>query len=373
MRRPWRILRAIVCGLWRFAQELCNERFVCRGFVILLHVVLVGDVAIHRSSMQHPQTAWAFTIWIVAIAALVLYFAASLADPGWPPVLDSSGSVRPSARCCLLGIFCAPVATLTAAWRTLMEMAGEDESIAPKELTAAAESGIDDEGEIPASVAAEAGGIQKRRGCAEEFDEESGTIPTQCGQELHRCTVCGWHQQLRMKHCKDCGRCVSTHDHHCPWLGNCVGENNRVLFFWYLFFQLAELGSFFYEGCQGISLDEPSVFLLSGLLIIAIFFLMVLCLLSFHSFLALSNLTTWEHMSWRRITYLKGYKEDHGSPFTRNVCSNLTAYCVGPHWCPTPLRRWAALRYSEDGSILWELGEQRQPCIVRICTDWCGC
>ena len=30
----------------------------------------------------------------------------------------------------------------------------------------------------------------------------------------------------------------------------------------------------------------------------------VSCLLSFHSFLILANLTTWEHISWRHITYL---------------------------------------------------------------------
>ena len=30
----------------------------------------------------------------------------------------------------------------------------------------------------------------------------------------------------------------------------------------------------------------------------------VACLLSFHSFLILANLTTWEHISWRHITYL---------------------------------------------------------------------
>merc|ERR1712232_18961 len=141
-------------------------------------------------------------------------------------------------------------------------------------------------------------------------------------------------------------------------------ENNRVLFWWYLVFQFIELGLFFYEGCLGITVFEPSVLLIVGLLIIAIFFIMVLCLLSFHTFLALSNLTTSEHVSWRRITYLKGYKEDNGSPFTRSVPGNLAAYCVGAPWCPMALRRRATLRYSEDGSILWELGDQRMPCLL---------
>merc|ERR1711974_221264 len=141
--------------------------------------------------------------------------------------------------------------------------------------------------------------------------------------------------------------------------------NNRVLFYWFLAFQLLELAVFFCEGCQGISVLEPSVLLIVGLLIIALFFIMVLCLLCFHTFLAMSNLTTWEQVSWRRITYLKPLKEDSGSPFTRGVCGNIAAYCGGPYWCPTPMRRWAGLRYDEDGGISWELGEQRLSCILR--------
>lgn len=53
-----------------------------------------------------------------------------------------------------------------------------------------------------------------------------------------------------------------------------TGENNRVLFFWYLILQSIELGVFFKEGILGISLLKPSVVLMVGLLFIAIFFLM---------------------------------------------------------------------------------------------------
>jgi len=146
-----------------------------------------------------------------------------------------------------------------------------------------------------------------------------------------------------------------------------------VLFYWFLFLQAAELVIFFCEGVQGIAVDEPSVFLIVGLLVISIFFLMVSCLLGFHSFLTFANITTWEHMSWRRITYLKHLREDSGSPFTRSVPGNVAAYCCGPYWCPASCRRVAALRYDEGGGIIWELGEQRQNCCLRLCVDWCGC
>merc|ERR1712190_505397 len=105
----------------------------------------------------------------------------------------------------------------------------------------------------------------------------------------------------------DCGVCVRTHDHHCPWIGTGVGENNRILFLCYLVLQITELVLFFFEGVKGISILEPSVLLVVGLLLIAMLFFMVVCLLSFHSYLLLANLTTWEHVSWNRISYLKGY------------------------------------------------------------------
>lgn len=52
--------------------------------------------------------------------------------------------------------------------------------------------------------------------------------------ELRYCTACNIEQPLRSKHCRNCGRCVSTYDHHCPWLGNCIGERNRKYFYFYL-------------------------------------------------------------------------------------------------------------------------------------------
>jgi hypothetical protein len=33
------------------------------------------------------------------------------------------------------------------------------------------------------------------------------------------CEHCNTKQQLRTKHCHDCGRCVATFDHHCFWIG----------------------------------------------------------------------------------------------------------------------------------------------------------
>merc|ERR1719159_379539 len=124
-------------------------------------------------------------------------------------------------------------------------------------------------------------------------------------------------QPLRTKHCRDCKRCVRTHDHHCPWIGNCVGEGNRFFFLLFMFLQAFELLLFFIEGCQGVDVMDLYPALVLGIFIIALIFMMVICLLSFHCWLVLSNTTTWENISRRRISYLMHLPEESGSPFSK--------------------------------------------------------
>ena len=59
--------------------------------------------------------------------------------------------------------------------------------------------------------------------------------------EIRHCTVCRIDQPLRTKHCRECGKCIATHDHHCPWLGVCIGEKNKKRFYSYLVIQLGQL------------------------------------------------------------------------------------------------------------------------------------
>lgn len=37
--------------------------------------------------------------------------------------------------------------------------------------------------------------------------------------KLKFCLICNLKQPLRVKHCKECKRCIASYDHHCPWLG----------------------------------------------------------------------------------------------------------------------------------------------------------
>lgn len=97
---------------------------------------------------------------------------------------------------------------------------------------------------------------------------------------LYTCTGCGCELRVLNVHSHDLKQCFSGQSFHHPRMMELEsyllpGENNRVLFFWYLIFQSAELAVFFKEGILGISLLKPSVVLMVGLLFIAIFFLMV--------------------------------------------------------------------------------------------------
>lgn len=157
--------------------------------------------------------------------------------------------------------------------------------------------------------------------------------------ETRYCIVCQLEQPLRGKHCKECNKCVLLHDHHCPWLGNCVGERNRLVFYWYLVAQTAELLMALF--CMWTSLEsadnimawvETNILRLIVVLVILFFIVMVSSLLGFHSYLAVTNQTTCkvytgEYASWDRISYLKAWPQNYGSPFSKGLSRNLKMYC----------------------------------------------
>ena len=154
--------------------------------------------------------------------------------------------------------------------------------------------------------------------------------------EYKYCTICHIEQPLRCKHCKHCDQCIATHDHHCPWIGNCVGERNRFTFFWFIQFQFIQIviGLLI---CIEITLikkqdndqltDGMQVLILFIFLVCIGFTLFVLPLVFFHTFLMCKNLTSWEFMSWMRITYMKIWPRKYGSPFSEGCCKNMRLFC----------------------------------------------
>ena len=63
-----------------------------------------------------------------------------------------------------------------------------------------------------------------------------------------------------------------------------------------------------------------------SLIFICPFLLFVIYLISFHTYLSFTNTTTWECLSWNKISYLKVWPRKLGSPFNIGLRNNLRLY-----------------------------------------------
>ncbi|XP_034606283.1 protein S-acyltransferase 10 isoform X1 [Setaria viridis] len=145
------------------------------------------------------------------------------------------------------------------------------------------------------------------------------------------CTYCRVVQPPRTRHCHDCDKCVLQFDHHCIWLGTCIGKKNHCRFWWYIFEEtiLCIWTAALYIESLRLDVDKAwwkdfvGVILLAVLIFILIFLLL---LLGFHSYIALTNQTTYEVARRKRIFYLRGVPE-RVHPFSKGICRNLYDFC----------------------------------------------
>lgn len=143
-----------------------------------------------------------------------------------------------------------------------------------------------------------------------------------------KCQVCRIQPPLRSKHCSKCGRCVDRYDHHCSILAVCVGSKNHAAFWDYL---LIESGLCLYFL---VILVHETVFEVrhSWLLSIPLLLVLISCsaiptvLLIQHSFLAMTNQTSWEFYRRDRIHYL-AHLDEHVMPFDQGCWQNTLFFC----------------------------------------------
>jgi palmitoyltransferase ZDHHC9/14/18 len=163
--------------------------------------------------------------------------------------------------------------------------------------------------------------------------------------KLKFCETCMLVRPPRTSHCPDCDACVEKFDHHCPWVGNCIGKRNYAFFYgfltstWILICYMLicsllhlSLVTASYEGkstgssvASAFDAARVSVFLVIYNFIVsatqAIWF--VIGLWGFHTYLACSNMTTYEQLK-------EAWRTPYGNPFHRpyNYCKALCGRLV---------------------------------------------
>jgi len=118
------------------------------------------------------------------------------------------------------------------------------------------------------------------------------------------CNVCRVRVRTDSKHCWECNKCVGNFDHHCPWLNNCVGEQNYNSFFvaiWALLAMLTTLlGAAIVPVLRQDNVDPADHQVGLAVLLLAVYgplWCLDLSLVSFHCFLCIKGITTYEHLT----------------------------------------------------------------------------
>lgn len=151
---------------------------------------------------------------------------------------------------------------------------------------------------------------------------------------------------MRTNFCRESKQYVARYDHYCPIINRPVGERNHCMYWWFCLFQLLSISSavsILNDGSPTPRFQNGTAVLLSLVFIVQSLF--VGALLVFHSWLVISNSTTYEFMRCERIEYLAGTQ--YGDlPFSQGVPRNVSVFCVDHglgllfyEWSPCPWSR----------------------------------
>jgi ankyrin repeat protein len=176
------------------------------------------------------------------------------------------------------------------------------------------------------------GGISDVDVYKEKYDEllsdvaSSGTLDPVKAALLNRmCHTCHILRPLRAKHCRATKQCVVLFDHFCPFVSNCVGGKNYPYFYGYVVFHNVAIHLFVYAqftylmNCENIEHMTGNVLIL---IYYTVFCMLGWGMLSFHTWLVISNLTTNEYSNQSRYAYLKNDYGAFSNPFDNGYLQN---------------------------------------------------
>ena len=143
----------------------------------------------------------------------------------------------------------------------------------------------------------------------------------------HSCHIV---RPLRSKHCRVSRQCVVGFDHYCPYVGTTVGlQNYRWFYLYCVSFTLAALQ---WE-CLAISYVKTYTvsWLFYGAMAWFVLFIMFgFAMISYHTQLVLSNLTTNEHMNMGRYEHFRDANGMVRNPWDCGVLGNLSDRFLPP-------------------------------------------
>ncbi|GAA0144485.1 protein modifying enzyme [Lithospermum erythrorhizon] len=308
----------VVRDKWDLVSHSCFRLFPClsdpvgrsdlglRLALVFLHLMYLGVLLVFDKEFVHKFTTdpWYVGLYLLLfVAALAQYFFTSCTSPGY--VLDAMRDVNEGDTLC------------------------RGSSVASKQPASSKDVNV------IITVDGSNGGrsIMESNG-ASWTKLVMGLYPPGSSSSSLRnwtCTYCNIVQPPRSKHCHDCDKCVLQFDHHCIWLGTCIGQGNHCRFWWYLF---EETGLCLWTGILYMAFLKSNVpkswyvYLIVVLLLatLSVFLIFLLLLLIFHSYLVITNQTTYELVRRRRIPYLRNINQ-RVYPFSKGVCRNVYNFC----------------------------------------------
>ena len=171
-----------------------------------------------------------------------------------------------------------------------------------------------------------------------ENDEEIEKFVAKRNPEIKKgkCEFCGVIRICRSTHCPFCNKCVKKFQLHSDWFNICIGGNNELvyavtLFFANLYFFMSTIIIWYYILVRSDLLNYLIlVFSIFGIIGIYFLFNSLKFLYSFIFENLLVNLTVYEKMNQRRLTYL--WSGDHMNsffnPFDKGIQRNIEEMLV---------------------------------------------